>query len=287
MRTRDTTILFLTRPWAIIVVLSGSAVLCLLGCDEMESSQTEPVNKRDVTVTIIYDNNPGRKGLTPAWGFACLVRGPDKTVLFDTGGDGRTLLKNMRQLNINPREIDAVVLSHIHADVTGGVLRLLRIRPNIPVYIPTGFPPAFKKQLQSLSSGLIEAKKSETICRGVRTTGTLGEGSVEEQGLCVNTRKGWALITGCAHPGVANITATAKKMTNSPIYFVMGGFHMGWQSEAKINAEINRLQELGVREVAPSHCSGGSALKLFKERFEARCVLAGVGSEFQFHANHR
>ncbi|HDY64929.1 MAG TPA: MBL fold metallo-hydrolase [Phycisphaerae bacterium] len=284
MRIGCTTNLFPTPRRTFIAALIVQAVLCLSGCEEPESSRTSFVNKGEVTVTIVYDNNPGRKDLTSAWGFACIIQGPGKTILFDTGSDGRILLENMRRLNIDPQEIDVVVLSHIHLDHTGGVVRLLKTRPNIPVYVPTAFPPAFKEQLQTLSGSLIEAEKSETICRGVRTTGTLGKGTVEEQGLCVNTPEGWVLITSCAHPGVANMVALAGEVTKDPINLVMGGFHMGSQSEATINAEMGRLQELGVGDIVLYNCSGGPARRLFKGRFGDRCILAGVGSAFPFHA---
>jgi hypothetical protein len=38
-----------------------------------------------VTITILYDNNEYDERLKMAWGFACLVEGPEKTILFDTG----------------------------------------------------------------------------------------------------------------------------------------------------------------------------------------------------------
>ncbi len=69
-----------------------------------------PRSEGDVMLTICYDNHPGEPGLRPAWGFACVVQGMDKTILFDTGGDGDTLLANMQELGIEPAHIDAVVL---------------------------------------------------------------------------------------------------------------------------------------------------------------------------------
>ena len=72
-------------------------------------------------MTVVYDNNPGLEGLSAQWGFGCVIQGPDKTVLFDTGGLGWVLLPNMSLLKLDPKSIDVVVLSHIHWDHIGGL----------------------------------------------------------------------------------------------------------------------------------------------------------------------
>jgi len=60
-------------------------------------------------IAVVYDNRTLGPTLTSAWGFSCLV---DDDLLFDTGGDGRTLLSNMAQMGIDPAGIRTVVLSH-------------------------------------------------------------------------------------------------------------------------------------------------------------------------------
>ena len=280
--------LSVTRLWATIAVITTSVILSSPSCrstqESPETTSTSAAKKGNITITIVYDNNPGPEGLIPAWGFACIIHSAQKTILFDTGGDGRILLGNMRQLKIDPEAIDAIVLSHIHGDHTGGLPSVLQIRPGVAVYIPTGFPAARKRQIQSLGGQPIEAEESELICDIAQTTGTLGKGAIEEQGLCIKCRDGWVLITGCAHPGVANMAAEAKRITNGPIHLVMGGFHMGRQSKSQIEAVIDRFEKLGVQQVAPCHRSGPAARKLFKQRFGARCDLPGVGSTFRFEA---
>ena len=52
-------------------------------------------------------------------------------------------------------------------------------------------------------------------------------------------------------------------------------------------AEIRRLvqtmkQDLGVKRVAPAHCTGMLAFKIFREVYGENFVFAGFGSEVQF-----
>ena len=292
MRVSNRAILFLTRLSATMGAVVANVAMSLLGSRASESEEApesalaRPADKgkEDIMITIVYDNNPGPKDLTPAWGFACVIRGPEKTILFDTGGDGRTLLGNMRQLNIEPKEIDVVVLSHIHGDHTGGLSSFLRVRRGVPVYVPSGFPASFLEQIRLLGGRPVDSDQSQLICPGIRTTGTLGRGAIEEHGLCVQIHDGWVVITGCAHPGLANMAAKAKDVTNGQVSLVMGGFHMGWQSRSEIEAVIDRFEKLGVQRAAPSHCSGARARRLFKKRLGDRCVLADVGSVFGFRA---
>jgi 7,8-dihydropterin-6-yl-methyl-4-(beta-D-ribofuranosyl)aminobenzene 5'-phosphate synthase len=81
-----------------------------------------------------------------------MVRYGDRSILFDTGGDGRMLLANMAALGFNPEELDAVVLSHAHSDHTGGLADLLGANPDVTVYA-RGLP----GELQGSAAGLRRA----------------------------------------------------------------------------------------------------------------------------------
>ena len=68
-------------------------------------------NEKDLTLTIAYDNYSFNEELETKWGFSCLVEGTEKTMLFDTGGDGQVLLRNMEKLKIDPGAIEIMVFS--------------------------------------------------------------------------------------------------------------------------------------------------------------------------------
>ena len=40
---------------------------------------------KQIEITILYDNYPFSAGLKTDWGFSCIIKGTEKTILFDTG----------------------------------------------------------------------------------------------------------------------------------------------------------------------------------------------------------
>ena len=109
----------------------------------------------------------------------------------------------------------------------------------------------------------------------VRATGELGT-AIVEQSLIVETDKGLVVITGCAPPGIVEIVRRAK--VYGVVYLVMGGFHLGDKSAREIETIIADLKRLGVRQVAPSHCTGDEAIQLFRAAFGADSILVGAGA---------
>jgi 7,8-dihydropterin-6-yl-methyl-4-(beta-D-ribofuranosyl)aminobenzene 5'-phosphate synthase len=233
-------------------------------------------NASNITITIIYDNNEYDKRLKTAWGFSCLVELKEKKILFDTGGDSLTLLSNMKKLEIDPKKLDIIVLSHIHGDHTGGLTGLLKINPNVTVYIPKSFPDSLKDDIKSHGATFVEVANSTKIFNGVLITGELGTW-IKEQSLIIKTEKGLVVITGCAHPGIVNIIKKAKELTKENVYLVLGGFHLGGASNQEIQNIVKSFRDLEIKKVAPCHCTGDEAISLFKKEYKEDFVKAGVG----------
>jgi len=207
----------------------------------------------DVRLTIVYDNNACDERLEPAWGFGCYIQIDNVTVLFDTGGDVRILLSNMAKLNLPLEEIDMVVISHMHGDHTGGLFKVLELNSKVKVYLPASFPIEFKERVRKYGCELIEIKSATKICNGLATVGELN--GIKEQSLIVSPSKGIIVVTGCAHPGIVKVLKKAKELTGRDIYLAIGGFHLSRESEKTILTIIEELKRLGVKKVAPCHCS--------------------------------
>jgi 7,8-dihydropterin-6-yl-methyl-4-(beta-D-ribofuranosyl)aminobenzene 5'-phosphate synthase len=231
-----------------------------------------------VTITILYDNNEYDERLETAWGFSCLVEGPEKTILFDTGGDSPTLMRNVRTLEIDPQVVDAVVISHAHGDHVGGLAGFLEENHTVTVYLPQSFSKGIKDATTRAGAELVEVRGPVEICEHVYSTGELGD-RIKEQSLVIETSQGLVVITGCAHPGVVHIVRQAKELTGGEVYLVLGGFHLGGESAAKIAGIVEDFKELGVQKVAPCHCSGDTARRLFEEAYGEDFTPAGVGSQ--------
>jgi 7,8-dihydropterin-6-yl-methyl-4-(beta-D-ribofuranosyl)aminobenzene 5'-phosphate synthase len=244
-----------------------------------DTSQLEPTTEAEaeLKITIVYDNNEYDPSLETKWGFSCLVEGLKKTILFDTGGDSATLLSNMRKMRIEPEEVDVIVLSHIHGDHIGGLNGFLEENSNVIVYLPESFPRSFKDETRSFGAEVVEVSEAQELFTGVYTTGELGNG-IKEQSLIVTSSQGLVVITGCAHPGVVNIVRKAKDMmVEKPVYFVIGGFHMSGASTRQIQSVVEGFRQLGVRKIAPCHCSGDETRKQFREEYGEDYIDSGAG----------
>jgi 7,8-dihydropterin-6-yl-methyl-4-(beta-D-ribofuranosyl)aminobenzene 5'-phosphate synthase len=227
-------------------------------------------------ITVIYDNNPYKDGLEMGWGFFCVIKGLEKTILFDTGGDGQRLLANMRKLDIDPKEIDIVVISHIHGDHAGGLRSILERNQDIVVYLPISFPKSFKDEVKSYGAKIVEVQRHLKICKNLHSTGELGTG-IKEQSLIVRTDKGLIVITGCAHPGVVEILNKVRDLMKNDFFLLMGGYHLGGKGKGELEKIFSSFKKMGVRNIGPCHCTGDAAKELFKKEYQTNFINVGVG----------
>lgn len=230
-----------------------------------------------IKLTILFNNVPYDKHLTTAWGFSCLIQTPEKTILFDTGGDGDILLSNMKRLAIDPKKITSIVLSHIHGDHTGGLWRLLEENNNVTVYLPESFPERFKDEVKEMGARVVPVYKPIEIYKGVYSNGEMGV-SIKEQSLVLRTGKGLVVVTGCAHPGIVAMVRHVKDWLKDRIYLVLGGFHLMGYSNDHIEKVIKELKGMRVEKIAPSHCTGQSAIYLFRKAWGEDFIDGGCGA---------
>ena len=267
------------------VVITGALLLSLLGCLTRQPPRLEPTEPRTasttpvtgkMTITVVYDNNEFDPRLRTDWGFSCLVRLDETTLLFDTGGDGGILLSNMSKLGLDPQNIDHVVLSHIHGDHTGGLASLLATGAEPVVWAPQSFPQALLERVRSSGTELRLVNGPTTIVEGVHSTGELGSGIIEHA-LVLSRTDGLVVITGCAHPGIVGMLDRVRELHESEILLVVGGLHLSGKSTEELEHVADQLYELGAQELAPCHCTGDEAMHLFAEVWGDKYIRNGVG----------
>ncbi|MHC4435948.1 MAG: LamG-like jellyroll fold domain-containing protein [Planctomycetota bacterium] len=235
-----------------------------------------------IEITVLYDNYTVTEGCTADWGFSCMITGTEKNILFDAGAYGSILLGNMDMLGISAQDADLIVISHNHGDHTGnwqsngGLLSFLSRNNNVSVYLPPSVTSGHVQLIEAAGASGQIVNDSMQLCERVYLTGPMS-GVAVEQALVIDTPKGLAVITGCAHPGIVQIIQKAKQMLDKDVYFVFGGFHLSDDSDSQIISKIQQFKSLGVRKCGASHCTGDRAIELFKQEYGADFVSVGVG----------
>jgi len=164
-----------------------------------------------------------------------------------------------------------IALSNIeeHWGYIGGLWEILKENPKMKGCIYPHFSKKFKNRVESHGGQLIEVDKFTQICKNIYTTGEI-EGRwngkcMSEQALALKTSKGVSVLTGCAHPSIIRIIENAKQNIASNVYLVMGGFHLRGKHKKTINCIVDTFKKLGIERVAPGHCTGKNAIKVFKK----------------------
>ncbi len=244
-------------------------------------SRSEPRESRFPTLTVLYDNYALPGAGEADWGFAALIEGLERTILFDTGANGDILSRNLEALKIDPARIDLVVISHAHEDHTAGLAALLRKKPGLAVYVPSSFAgAALEAAVKGAGGRLVAVKGPLTLFPGAMITGELGE-AIVEQALVLDTPRGSVIITGCAHPGIVPILERVKEIRTADLAAVLGGFHLLRTPPLEVAKIVTRFKDLGVGRVGASHCTGAAAIEMFRKSYGPDFIELGVGRRIE------
>ncbi|MCD6190310.1 MAG: MBL fold metallo-hydrolase, partial [Sulfurimonas sp.] len=167
-------------------------------------------------MTILFDNYNNHTACQSPWGFSAYFE--EYKLLFDTGSNGRVLLKNMQELGIDVKEIEYMFITHSHWDHIGGIDSILELNPNITLFVPSSLSKFLIKDLKSLAKEVIVCtKKPQHLFGNLYTTGLLGD-EMPEQSLIIDEEE-TKIVTGCGHFGIENITNVAKDTIGKNIDF--------------------------------------------------------------------
>jgi len=236
-----------------------------------------PVDIQKLKITIVYDNNRFKKELKTDWGFSCLIEGLDQTILFDTGRYDTILMANLNALDIDPKKIDLVFLSHEHPDHIGGLEKILASTSRIDILMAQSFLSGIGKEAKTRGSKEVRVNQPVMVTKSGLSSGEMKSFVKNEQALFIDTTGGVIVITGCAHPGIVDIIERSQKLLQKDILLVLGGFHLLQDHAGSIREIASRFQEMNVRYVAPTHCSGPETRTIFKEMYGENYLDSGVG----------
>jgi 7,8-dihydropterin-6-yl-methyl-4-(beta-D-ribofuranosyl)aminobenzene 5'-phosphate synthase len=259
---------------------------------EQAATREGTVAGAKVRLTILCDNAVLRPGVSAVWGFACLVETRGHAVLFDTGADPSTLKNNLIAMNVDPGRIESVVLSHRHGDHTRGVPgigtsritrvytpRDLNVQESVTSALQSaGLTPVPVTRATSLFAGVSIAEPMHFDIRlpsSPPTARPLDQGW--EQCLTIDMPEGLVVLVGCSHPGILPMLKEVKRRTGRPLYLAIGGFHLAGVAEEEVRQIATDMKALGIARVCAAHCSGESAVHVFRSIFGERFVSGGVG----------
>lgn len=91
---------------------------------------------REGAITNLYDAFGRNDSLTQDFGFSCILKYQDKTILFDAGSNADIFKRNVETLGIDLRSVDIAIVSHGHFDHLNGMDYLLEVNPKVKIYMP-------------------------------------------------------------------------------------------------------------------------------------------------------
>lgn len=271
-----------------------------------------------IRITTLSENT-ANFGFIAEWGLSILIEVDNLRILLDTGL-GFSALYNAQLLSIDLSVIDSLVLSHGHADHTGGLKGILTRRGAVNIIahpaiweakyaVPENSHeryigmPFNRDQLENLGSRFRLTKEPIWISDRVVTSGEIPLSTgyeevgrkfyVKENGklrpdhmpddlaLGVKTDLGLVIILGCAHRGMINTIHHFQEITGEErVYCVVGGTHLINASHERLAQTVADLRKTGIQRLGVSHCTGFQASAYLAEKFPDIFFLNHAGNQF-------
>jgi 7,8-dihydropterin-6-yl-methyl-4-(beta-D-ribofuranosyl)aminobenzene 5'-phosphate synthase len=100
----------------------------------------------------------------------------------------------------------------------------------------------------------------------------------DDQSLVIESKKGLAVVLGCAHAGMINtLHHIASQLPGKKIHTVIGGTHIGFLGQSQLEKTIEHLKGFSLRQLGVSHCTGLAPAMRLMQAFGSRFFFANAG----------
>lgn len=225
---------------------------------ELNRSRIETAGKLEIPplefleITVLSDSKQS-EGFLGEPGVSYLITGDQGSLLFDVGfgAEKATVAHNASKLGVRLEEMDALAISHLHADHMGGVAAAKSGRVMLPPEMgePGGRPCYLPDKALAEGFAAEVVTRPQLLAAGIATTGPLARslfflGFCEEQALIANLHdRGLVVITGCGHPTIEVILEMVHHISDEPVYAIAGGLHFP-VTESRFRSSGIQLQML-------------------------------------------
>jgi 7,8-dihydropterin-6-yl-methyl-4-(beta-D-ribofuranosyl)aminobenzene 5'-phosphate synthase len=260
-----------------------------------------------IRITTLSENTASQFDVMAEWGLSILIEVDGQNILLDSGKSGAVCqnaeamgidLRKIDKIVLSHGHFDhtgglQALLSKIkkeveviaHPDVWAPKYNRREDKPDRYIGIPFQL-----RTLESLGARFTLGRGPVKVSESMMTTGEIPmetdfeiidssmylwtpvgwelDQLADDQALVIDTKQGLVVILGCAHRGIINTLYHARRITGKKkIYMVLGGCHLMDASDERIWQTISALNEMEVRKLAVSHCTGMHASMILSQTF--------------------